>query len=83
MRLLRYGIANEERPGLLDSEGCVRDLSGYIPDVTPAVLSDSSLQRLATIHVKSLIELGVEHLGTQKHVVHSWDAASAKARRRP
>ncbi|PZN48976.1 MAG: 2-hydroxyhepta-2,4-diene-1,7-dioate isomerase, partial [Proteobacteria bacterium] len=32
MKLLRYGEAGAERPGLLDAEGTIRDLSGHVPD---------------------------------------------------
>ena len=34
MKLLRYGPPNQEKPGLLDSEGGIRDLSGHIDDIS-------------------------------------------------
>ena len=49
MKLLRYGPAGSEMPGLLDASGTIRDLSGHIPDLGPAQLSPESLKRLAAI----------------------------------
>ena len=49
MKLLRYGPAGREKPGLLDAEGGLRDLSGVIAHVTSEHLSDRALARLATI----------------------------------
>jgi 2-keto-4-pentenoate hydratase/2-oxohepta-3-ene-1,7-dioic acid hydratase in catechol pathway len=46
MKLLRYGPQGAERPGILDGEGRIRDLSGVIPDVAGEVLT-----RLDTLHV--------------------------------
>jgi 2,4-didehydro-3-deoxy-L-rhamnonate hydrolase len=46
MRLLRYGPVGQEKPGALDADGVLRDLSGELPDLTPAQLSAPSLQRL-------------------------------------
>ena len=47
MRLLRYGPRGAEKPGLLDSEGRIRDLSREIPDINAAALAPESLARLA------------------------------------
>jgi 2-keto-4-pentenoate hydratase/2-oxohepta-3-ene-1,7-dioic acid hydratase in catechol pathway len=46
MKLLRYGPPGAERPGILDSKGRIRDLSGVVPDVAGAVLT-----RLDALHV--------------------------------
>ena len=47
MRLLRYGPAGQEKPGLLDDAGVIRDLSAEVTDITGATLSDmSTLQSL-------------------------------------
>jgi 2-keto-4-pentenoate hydratase/2-oxohepta-3-ene-1,7-dioic acid hydratase in catechol pathway len=54
MKLLRYGPAGQESPGLLDKTGAIRDLSGIIDDITPAVLSPDSLARLARIDPATL-----------------------------
>lgn len=46
MKLLRYGPKGKEKPGVLDSAGNLRDLSGIIADVTPEVLAPAALDRL-------------------------------------
>lgn len=54
MKLLRYGPAGQEKPGLLDAEGRVRDLSGVVADVAGAVLLPAELDRLRAIDPTSL-----------------------------
>ncbi len=54
MKLLRYGPAGQERPGILDAEGRIRDLSSHVTDIAGAVLSDEGLARLAAIDPASL-----------------------------
>ena len=54
MKLLRYGPAGEERPGLLDANGAIRDLSGVIADLTPTEISPDGLARLAALDPASL-----------------------------
>jgi len=54
MKLVRYGDAGEERPGIVDSEGKIRDLSSIIPDVAGAVLSADGLKRLRGIDLSTL-----------------------------
>ena len=49
MKLLRYGPKGQEKPGLLDTDGVLRDLSGEIDDVAGGALSDNVLQRLREI----------------------------------
>ena len=49
MKLLRYGPKGQEKPGLLDNDGKIRDLSAVITDVAGPVLSDESLARLRAI----------------------------------
>jgi 2-keto-4-pentenoate hydratase/2-oxohepta-3-ene-1,7-dioic acid hydratase in catechol pathway len=46
MKLLRYGAKGQERPGLLDPQGRIRDLSGHIADIGPAALLPESIERL-------------------------------------
>ncbi len=53
MKLLRYGPVGQEKPGLLDSDGVVRDLSSFTADTTGDVLSPVSLAKLAAIDPKS------------------------------
>ncbi len=50
MKLVRYGRPGREKPGLIDAEGKLRDLSGIIGDVGPAQLSDKALAKLARIN---------------------------------
>jgi len=54
MKLLRYGPKGQEKPGLLDTDGVLRDLSGEIDDVAGGALSDNVLQRLREIDPASL-----------------------------
>ncbi|HET6828577.1 MAG TPA: fumarylacetoacetate hydrolase family protein [Ramlibacter sp.] len=46
MKLVRYGNPGREKPGLVDAEGRVRDLSGVVPDIGPAQLGAAALARL-------------------------------------
>jgi 2,4-diketo-3-deoxy-L-fuconate hydrolase len=46
MKLVRFGRAGAERPGLVDADGGLRDLSGVVEDITPEVLSPAGLKRL-------------------------------------
>jgi 2-keto-4-pentenoate hydratase/2-oxohepta-3-ene-1,7-dioic acid hydratase in catechol pathway len=54
MKLLRYGPAGQEKPGLLDDGGAVRDLSGQVADITPDLLWGEGLARLQAIEPASL-----------------------------
>lgn len=54
MKLLRYGIAGQEKPGLLDSDGNVRDLSTHISDIQGEHLTNDLLDELKNIDVSSL-----------------------------
>ena len=54
MRLLRYGPPGAEKPGLLDVQGRIRDLSGTIADIGGAVLLPDGLAHLATLDPASL-----------------------------
>ncbi len=54
MKLLRYGTPGQERPGLLDAQGQVRDLSGIIDDVNGKTISAETLAQLAALDIKSL-----------------------------
>src|SRR5208282_6923264 len=49
MKLVRYGQPHQEKPGILDSEGCIRDLSGTVRDVAGECLSPASLALLKRI----------------------------------
>ena len=54
MKLVRFGDAGTEKPGMVDSDGNIRDLSGQITDINGASLSKKSLASLATIDPGSL-----------------------------
>jgi 2-keto-4-pentenoate hydratase/2-oxohepta-3-ene-1,7-dioic acid hydratase in catechol pathway len=54
MKLLRYGAPGAEKPGLLDSTGAIRDLSGTVPDISGETLLPESLARLRKIDAASL-----------------------------
>jgi 2,4-diketo-3-deoxy-L-fuconate hydrolase len=46
MKLVRFGEAGREKPGLIDAQGQIRDLSGLVPDITGATLSSDTLNRI-------------------------------------
>jgi 2,4-diketo-3-deoxy-L-fuconate hydrolase len=46
MKLVRFGEPGQEKPGVIDASGQIRDLSGLIPDITGATLSSESLDRI-------------------------------------
>lgn len=54
MKLLRHGPEGQERPGLLDASGTIRDLSGIVPDIAGEVLSDAGLARIAALAPETL-----------------------------
>jgi ureidoglycolate lyase len=54
MKLLRYGPKGQEKPGLLDAQGKIRDLSGVVGDIDGATLSDASLAKLRALDPASL-----------------------------
>ena len=54
MKLVRFGEAGTEKPGMLDVQGSIRDLSNEIEDVTGGVLSARGLDRLRAINPNSL-----------------------------
>jgi len=54
VKLLRYGPKGQEKPGLLDAQGRVRDLSGVVPDIAGDVLTPEGLARIAQLDVATL-----------------------------
>jgi len=54
MKLLRYGPKGQEKPGLVDAEGIVRDLSSVVDDIAGDVLSDAGLARLRALDPSTL-----------------------------
>ena len=51
MKLLRYGPLGQEKPGILDATGAIRDLSGVVPDITGDVLSPAALAKIAALAI--------------------------------
>ena len=73
MKLLRHGPKGQWRPGVLDAQGQVRDLSSVMPDITPQVLSPAGLAKLRSLDLSVLpvvqpAELGVPWSGMGKFV---------------
>jgi 2-keto-4-pentenoate hydratase/2-oxohepta-3-ene-1,7-dioic acid hydratase in catechol pathway len=74
MKLLRFGPKGAEKPGLLDDQGVMRDLSGQVADIGGAVLSDDGLAAIAALDPSSLPEvakgtrLGTPIAGTGKMI---------------
>ena|SRR6516162_1058680 len=74
MKLVRYGPAGREKPGLVDVAGGVRDLSRHFADLTPDALQPASLARLAAIDPGSLPRVpgtprfGVPVAGSRKFI---------------
>ena len=54
MKLLRYGPKGQEKPGLLDGDGNIRDLSAHVDDIAAETLSPSGLAPLAALEAASL-----------------------------
>jgi 2,4-didehydro-3-deoxy-L-rhamnonate hydrolase len=54
MRLVRYGKAGQEKPGLIDATGQLRDLSAVVPDIGAAQLSSAALKKLAKLKTDKL-----------------------------
>jgi 2-keto-4-pentenoate hydratase/2-oxohepta-3-ene-1,7-dioic acid hydratase in catechol pathway len=54
MKLLRYGPVGQEKPGLLDATGTLRDLSTVVPDISGSSLSPAGLDKLKSLDPKAL-----------------------------
>jgi 2-keto-4-pentenoate hydratase/2-oxohepta-3-ene-1,7-dioic acid hydratase in catechol pathway len=74
MRLLRYGPRGQEKPGLCDAQGNIRDLSKVVTQIDDAMLSPRNLAKLRRIDpaslpvVKGNPRLGVPYAGISKFV---------------
>jgi 2-keto-4-pentenoate hydratase/2-oxohepta-3-ene-1,7-dioic acid hydratase in catechol pathway len=74
MKLLRYGPPGAEKPGVLDGEGRIRDLSAHVADIAGATLSPDGLAALAALPLDSLpivdpaVRLGPCVTGTGKFI---------------
>ena len=58
MKLVRFGPRGQEKPGLIDTDGKIRDLSAHVTDIDGANLSGDALNRIARIDASSLPEVG-------------------------
>jgi 5-carboxymethyl-2-hydroxymuconate isomerase len=58
MKLVRYGTIGQEKPGLIDAAGKLRDLSKQIGDLSGDAFSPASLQKLAALDPEQLPEVG-------------------------
>jgi len=64
MKLVRFGRQGEEKPGLVTGDGEIRDLSGVVPDIDGATLTEAGLQRIRALDPRSLpIVAGDPRLG--------------------
>ncbi len=64
MKLVRYGKAGEEKPGLIDDAGNLRDLSRKVKDITGGTLDNKTLKMLRSLDVKKLKKVeGKQRLG--------------------
>jgi len=54
MKLVRYGAVGQEKPGLIDKSGQLRDLSGQVNDLTGEAFSPASLAKIAALDAASL-----------------------------
>jgi ureidoglycolate lyase len=63
MKLVRYGSKGQEKPGIVDGNGKLRDLSGLVDDIAGATLSAQGLEKLKAVDVSKLPETRAERLG--------------------
>ena len=70
MKLLRYGEIGQEKPGILDASGLIRDLSGVIDDFAGATLGRESLSRIKALDLAALpVVAGAPRIGAPVGVV--------------
>jgi 2,4-didehydro-3-deoxy-L-rhamnonate hydrolase len=75
MKLVRFGASGQEKPGIVDADGNIRDMSQHVPDYTGETLSPARLAQLKTIDPKTLpvVPKGVR-LGAPVAKVHNFIA---------
>jgi 2-keto-4-pentenoate hydratase/2-oxohepta-3-ene-1,7-dioic acid hydratase in catechol pathway len=54
MKLLRFGDPGSEKPGVIDRDGRIHDLSGHVPDIAGRVLEPAGLEKLRTLNIDAL-----------------------------
>jgi ureidoglycolate lyase len=57
MKLLRYGEVGAEKPGMLDDQGEIRDLSSIVGDISPSIIEAGDLDRLKSVDPASLLRV--------------------------
>ncbi len=72
MKLVRFGAAGSEKPGVVDAQGRIRDLSAHVPDVTGETLAPASLARLRALDPAAL-PLAPEGVRLGPPVAHVWN----------
>ena len=74
MKLVRYGAVGGEKPGLIDAQGQLRDLSAHVADITPDWLAPDRLAALQALDVEALplvdsaVRLGTPFSGTRQFI---------------
>ena len=74
MKLVRFGAHGAEKPGIVDRDGTIRDLSAHVPDFSGANLAPAALAKLAAIDPSSLpkapdgVRLGPPVAGTHNFI---------------
>ena len=64
MKLVRFGEAGKEKPGILDAQGAIRDLSGVVKDIDAAAVSPEGLAKLRGVKIDGLPKVsGNQRLG--------------------
>jgi ureidoglycolate lyase len=63
MKLVRYGSKGQEKPGIIDGSGRLRDLSGIVDDIVGATLTPEGLEKLKAVDVAKLPEARAGRLG--------------------
>ena len=54
MKLVRYGATGQEKPGMIDADGTLRELSAHVADITGATLGDDSIAKLRALDPANL-----------------------------
>jgi 2,4-diketo-3-deoxy-L-fuconate hydrolase len=96
MKLVRHGASGDEKPGLVDAQGVLRDLSAHVRDIAGPALSRETLERLRRLDPASLPALPAETRlgpcvgGTRNFVAiglnftdHAAESSCPRARPRP
>src|SRR5262245_43486165 len=70
MKLLRYGAVGQEKPGIIDQNGAIRDLSGVVAEIAGSALGRESLERIRALDLTALpLVQGTPRIGAPVGVV--------------